>query len=360
MFGELIKLRELGRLLKKRRYLEALALARDPAIRDHRKAVVGAEKAREALLSVAEEQRARGEVAEALKIVCAVLRDVEDPTARRLEEELRRAVAEREAPKDTLEDDSEPLVWPPHRDPVESANRGRLAVPEPAGLRPVTFRSADQLPGRGAFARGLPFILRVEERGDWFVHPGQSVLIGNATGHVADLPVLAAVGSRHARIERIGDGIDARYRVVPIPGRKVTKNRRKIEDLAVLEDGDVIVLGSSLTVVFRRPVAASATAVLELGGDFTVHGCRKVLLFSEAGRTGSVVLGPGPETHVSLPPDGERVEVLRGESGETAGLLLARCPRGVAVADDEERPQVRVQPGVLIRAGRLGFFVDPV
>ena len=62
MFGELTKLRELGRLLKKRRYLEALALARDPAIRDHRKAVVGAEKAREALLSVAEEQRARGEV----------------------------------------------------------------------------------------------------------------------------------------------------------------------------------------------------------------------------------------------------------------------------------------------------------
>ena len=54
------------------------------------------------------------------------------------------------------------------------------------------------------------------------------------------------------------------------------------------------------------------------------------------------------------------VELLRGESGETEGVLLARCPRGVAVADGEERPQVRVQDGVPIRSGRLGFFVDPV
>ena len=49
MFSELIKLRELSRLLRKRRYLEVLSLARDPAIRDHRKAVVSAEKARRAL-----------------------------------------------------------------------------------------------------------------------------------------------------------------------------------------------------------------------------------------------------------------------------------------------------------------------
>ena len=32
MFSELIKLRELGRLLRRQRYLEVLKLARDPAI----------------------------------------------------------------------------------------------------------------------------------------------------------------------------------------------------------------------------------------------------------------------------------------------------------------------------------------
>lgn len=131
-------------------------------------------------------------------------------------------------------------------------------------------------------------------------------------------------------------------------------------DLALLEDGDVIGLGTALTLVFRRPVRGSATAVLELSGDFTVHGCRRILLFSESGRAGSVVLGPGPEAHVPLPPDRERVELLRGEAGESDGILLARCPRGVAVAAGEERPQVRVRSGVPIRAGSLGFFVDPV
>ncbi|NRA95544.1 MAG: hypothetical protein HRU14_04975 [Planctomycetes bacterium] len=366
MFSELIKLRELGRLLRKRRYLEALALARDPAIRDHRKAVVAAEKARNGLLEEAEAQRARGDVPEALQNVRAALRDSEDPRARRLEQELQCALSapstrtHGEAPPRAGDDESEQLVWPPSGERTEQVECDHIEPPGRAGLRPVVFRSPDELPGPRTFSRGLPFILRVEERGDWFVHPGRSLLIGNATRRAADLPVLAAVGSRHARIERIMDGHSVHYRVVPLPGHEVTKNRRKVMDLALLEDGDAIGLGTSLRLVFRRPVPTSATAVLELGGDFTVHGCRRVLLFSEAGRAGSIVIGPGPETHVSIPPDGERVELLRGESGETEGVLLARCPRGVAVADGEERPQVRVQDGVPIRSGRLGFFVDPV
>lgn len=271
----------------------------------------------------------------------------------------------REARLAALNDESRLLSV--HADRPGAATRSTVrgpieppAAPGRPGLRPVVFKSLGEVQGsEGNLARGLPFVLRVEEHGDCFVHPGASVLIGNATRGVADLPILAAIGSRHARIERQGDGGSAKYRLVPVPGRKVTRNRRTVRSHAELSHGDVIGLGPTLTITFLRPVAGSATALLELGGDFTVKGCRRVLLFAETGRAGSIVVGPGPHAHVPMAPDHERVELLRGTSGDSQGVLLARSPRGIAVGDGSDRPQVRVRPGLPLRAGRVGLFVDP-
>ena len=124
-------------------------------------------------------------------------------------------------------------------------------------------------------------------------------------------------------IERRGDGAAARYHLLPVPGRKVTRNRRTVGSQIELSHGDVIGLGPALSVTFLRPVSGSATALLEFAGDFNVKGCRRALLFAESGRDGAIVVGPGPHAHVPMASDRERVEILRGTTGDSRGVLLA-------------------------------------
>ena len=280
-----------------------------------------------------------------LEEVAVLLRDTE-----------RRA---RECRMQALDQESRLLSSAPNGQATSSTIRGPLEDRRSPGHRPIIFRNAKELPGTGTLSAGLPFVLRVEEQGDWYAHPANEVLIGNASKGVADLPILAAIGTRHVRILRRGKGAAASYVLAPVPGRKTLRNRRPVKSETPLRHGDVIGLGGALEVTFLRPVPANGTAVLELSGDFTVRDCRRVLLFSETGRDGGVVIGPGPQAHVAVSADRERVELLRGTGGDSEGLLLARSPRGVAVGEGSDRPQVRVRPGDSIRAGRTGFFVDP-
>jgi hypothetical protein len=228
------------------------------------------------------------------------------------------------------------------------------------GGRAIMFRHADELPGAGALRPGLPFILRVEEHGDWFVHPGNALLLGNATRGIADLPVLAAIGSRHATIQRITRERTVAYRLIPGRGCRVHRNRQGVGEEAPLHHGDVISLGGVLQFTFLQPVDGNGSAVLELSGDFTVKGCRRVILFQESGRSGSIVIGPGPSAHVPLRADLDRLELLRQDAGPSSGVLLVRSPLGVAVGDGAERPQSRVKPLTPVRAGRVRVFIDPV
>lgn len=236
-------------------------------------------------------------------------------------------------------------------------------VPDEAdspGARPIVFRHARDLDSGGSLRGGQPFILRVEERGDWLVHPGDSVTLGSSAGGTADLQVLASIGSRHLRFERFGSEDDVRYRVVVQGRRELALNGQAVRRSAVLEHGDALVVGGVLRIKFTRSVPASGTAVLSFGNSSTVRGCRRVLLFAEIGRRGSIVVGPRPEAHVPLPPDGDRVEVLRAVDGEHRGALLARSPSGVASGEGVDRPQVLIKPGVALRAGPLTMFADPV
>lgn len=197
------------------------------------------------------------------------------------------------------------------------------------------------------------WMLRVEEAGDWLVHPGNSLLIGAVGGGVADLPIMAAINSRHARIERRGE----RYRLVLEPGAEGTRNYRRIEGSVDLQHGDRLKLGRSLEMRFRQPIEGNGTAVLHLEGDFQVHGCRRVVLAAEPGRDGAVVIGPGPKAHVELGQGADRVQLFRREVG---GDLFARSPHGVASGEAEPRPQVRIRPNATIRATRVAFFVEPL
>ena len=65
---------------------------------------------------------------------------------------------------------------------------------------------------------GDPFVLRVENEGDWLVHPGARLTIGNQANGEADLQVLAAIGAKHATLERIEKDGAASWRIVASAG----------------------------------------------------------------------------------------------------------------------------------------------
>lgn len=304
--------------------------------------------ARALLDDVTARERGDREVLEAARTAIALGRREEGLEGRLLALEARRS----DLPEAALLRKEVALLGPEASSapgPSTEAADALPARPRAIHFRPLPTGHAVEVPP------GEPFVLRVEEHGDWLVHPGEALLLGASTGGVADLPVLAAISSRHARIDRTPEG----HCLIPLDGKEVQRNFRPVKAAQVLEHGDRIRLGRSLEFIYRRPIAENRTAVLEFEGDFTVHGCRRVVLFDEGGRGGGLVLGPAPKAHVAL-RGAERVELFRADQGEAAGLLLGRSPKGVAVGDTAARPQTRVRAAVPIRASDLTFFLDPL
>ncbi len=84
-----------------------------------------------------------------------------------------------------------------------------------------------------------------------------------------------------------------------------------------LQPGDRVTLGASCQFIFQAPVPVSASARLELVSGhklpFSIDG---VLLMAD-----SLVLGPGDQTHVSMPDRRENLVLFRHKDG-----LGLRCP----------------------------------
>jgi hypothetical protein len=234
--------------------------------------------------------------------------------------------------------------------------KGGVSPPSPAAPRREPMPDFSKTPA--LVLPGDPFVLRIENEGDWLVQPGAKLSIGNQANGEADLQVLAAIGAKHAVIERSfeQDGA-ASYRLVAAPGQKVLRNGKPVTECR-LENGDRIQLGSALQFTVHRPSAGNATAVLRLHGDFAVLGCTRVVLFAETGRKGSILLAPGSDGHIPLRSVDARLEVFRADQDEEAGELFARSPQGVAAGDAPERAQVHVRASQVLAVGALRVHVD--
>ena len=198
---------------------------------------------------------------------------------------------------------------------------------------------------------GDPFVLRVENEGDWLVHPGAKLTIGNQANGEADLLVLAAIGARHATIERVEASGSVSFKITAGTGQRVLRNGKPVTE-AALENGDRVQLGHALTFTFSRPNPANATAAIRFHGDFSIQGCSRLVLFSETGRKGSILLAPGSDGHIPLRSIEARLEIFRANDGDDAGELFARSPQGVAAGDAPERAQVRVRASQALAVGR--------
>ena len=136
---------------------------------------------------------------------------------------------------------------------------------------------------------GSRFLLWVDAVGGYWVCLGDEVVLGQpvSAGRV-DVPILGDVSGRHARIRRDSEG----YLIEAL--RDVKVDGRKVEDTALLSDGARIQLGDAVRLLFRRPLALSATARLEFLSRHRTHpSTDAVLLMADA-----CVLGPKPHSHV--------------------------------------------------------------
>ena len=139
------------------------------------------------------------------------------------------------------------------------------------------------------------YMLWVDAVGGYWVCLADELIVGQpGDGHHvpmvggADIPLLADISSRHARIRRDGEGylIDA-FREVRVGGRPV-------ERTALLGDGSRIEIGRGVKLQMRRPHPLSLTARLDfLSPHRTQPPADAVLLLAD-----SCVLGPKPHSHI--------------------------------------------------------------
>lgn len=141
-----------------------------------------------------------------------------------------------------------------------------------------------------AFRRATDrFFLWVDAVGGYLVCLGEEIVLGQpGPGNQAGIPILGDLSQQHARIRRDGEG----YLIEAL--HDISVDNRHVPCLASLTDGNVIQLGPSVRLRFRRPHALSATARLEfLSRHRTEPSVDAVLLMAD-----TCVLGPKPHSHV--------------------------------------------------------------
>jgi len=129
-------------------------------------------------------------------------------------------------------------------------------------------------------------MLWIDSVGGYWVCLADELIIGQPGG--ADIPILADISSRHARIRRDAEGymIDA-IRDVRVAGQPVKKTE-------LLSDGSRIEIGPNVTLqlVRRHPLSLSARLDF-LSRHRTQPAADAVLLLAD-----SCVMGPRPHSHV--------------------------------------------------------------
>ena len=160
-------------------------------------------------------------------------------------------------------------------------------------------RSNSTLPNAEASLDCDTFLLAVDDIGEFLVSTAGEVTIGHARAMQADLPILADLDPHHVRLvctESFHSGpgwrIEAtRAQPVAIGGELIDPGG------ASLIDGDEVQVSPNVSFLFRRPEAASGSAILEFLHGVECRGALRVLLFAP-GRAGRVRIGNRPGRHM--------------------------------------------------------------
>lgn len=136
------------------------------------------------------------------------------------------------------------------------------------------------------------FLFAVDDIGEFLVAVSGEVTLGHAQSAQADLPILAdldAIQATLVRTESFHSGPG--WRIEASRGQNIAIGGELIDPGgASLSDGDVIQVSPNVAFLFRRPEAASGSAVLELLHGVECCGASRILLFAPT-RAGRVRIG---------------------------------------------------------------------
>jgi tetratricopeptide (TPR) repeat protein len=189
------------------------------------------------------------------------------------------------------------------------------------------------------------FLLWIDGVGGYLVCLGSRVHFGQAVpGSSVDVPLVADVSRLHAALSRDGEGyVLEAVRALQVNGKPVTR--------ALLYPGDRVTLGASCQFQFRQPVAASATARLDLvSGHRLPLGVDGVLVMAE-----TLVLGSGEQVHVPIPDLKNPVVFFRHKDG-----LGLRHDGGLTVNGQKVPERTMLGPRALVEGEDFAFTVEPV
>jgi hypothetical protein len=188
-------------------------------------------------------------------------------------------------------------------------------------------------------------LLWVDAVGGYLVSTADEVVIGQPVpGNGIDVPIRGDLSRRHAVIRRTGEG----YLIEPV--REVRLNKKPLERTASLKDGDLLTLGDSVQLRFRRPHPLSLTARLEfLSYHRTQPATDGVLLMAE-----SCVLGPGSSSHIVCPNWPHEVVLFR--QGDKLGC---RSPKPFRIDGVEQSGRGQLAERSQVAGVDFSFSVEP-
>jgi tetratricopeptide (TPR) repeat protein len=189
------------------------------------------------------------------------------------------------------------------------------------------------------------FLLWIDGIGGYLLCLGNRVSLGQATpDSFVDIPLYADVSRMHAALTRDAEG----YLLEAFRSAQV--NSRAVER-ALLQPGDRITLGSSCQLHFRQPVPVSASARLDLvSGHRLPLAVDAVLLMAE-----TLVLGPGPQAHVSMPDLKQPLVLYRHKDG-----LAVRYPGHLTIDGHSIRERGPLGSQARVVGEDFAFALEPV
>jgi len=202
-------------------------------------------------------------------------------------------------------------IAPQHAEARRVRTRAWKAI-EPATLASVP----QQVIGPAQLEPITQYLLWIDNVGGFLICLSPRISFGQATPeNSVEVALLADVSRLHATLIRDADGayVLEAMRTVQVNGRAV--------DRALLKSGDRVTLGTSCQFQFRQAVPVSASARIDLVSGHRLRlALDGVLLMAE-----TLVLGPGPQVHVSMPDLKQPIVLFRHKDGlgiRTSGRMI--------------------------------------
>jgi hypothetical protein len=186
-------------------------------------------------------------------------------------------------------------------------------------------------------------VLHIDGVGSYQVLPGPTVSIGpRSSARMLDLPLMIDPASPTITLWRSDEDYFLKS------DRPATVNEVSCVT-KLLNSGDKIGIGTRCRMTFRRPSAASGTAVLDLAGArLPMAGIRQVILLDR-----EIVIGPGAGAHIRSDELPAPVVLVRSDQG-----LACRSAAEITIDGKPIGTGVNLPAGVPISIGSLGLVIS--